>query len=327
MAKKQIRHLREGQTEFQKVFSRLCETRSAWQVWSDFVEMVAISISNAVEIREKVKQEREARYMTIIRTYTKKEQAVFPELVGILVQALQRNPEQDFLGEMFMAMELGNHWKGQFFTPYSLCKAMAAGTVSNAGEKLMVKDWIGIHDPACGAGATLIGARNHLELAGIGGTKAFFVGQDIDRTAAMMCYIQLSLLGCAGYVVVGDTLNHPVQGPLLWPTPTEYQDIWFLPLTFLEPAWVLRLSRTWRGLDTEAEADCDEPVTAASPEDEICDEPVTEEPPALMVPVPGEKGTLKVIEDPPSPVEPEPAPEPEQNVSFMDTESGQLTLF
>lgn len=305
MAKKQIRHLREGQTEFQKVFSRLCETINAWQVWSDFVEMVAISISNAVEIREQVKQEREARYMTIIGTYSKKDQAVFPELVGILVQALQRNPEQDFLGEMFMAMELGNHWKGQFFTPYSLCKTMAAGTVSNAGEKLMVKDWIGIHDPACGAGATLIGARNHLSLAGIGGTKAFFVGQDIDRTAAMMCYIQLSLLGCAGYVVVGDTIAHPIQGPILWPTPTEYQDVWFLPTTFLEPAWVLRLSRTWRGLDTEEEADCHEPVTAAPPEEEICDETVQEcEPP-----------------------EPEPAPEPEQNVSFMDTESGQLTLF
>lgn len=317
MAKKQIRHLREGQTEFQKVFSRLCDSNSAWQVWSDFVEMVAISISNAVEIREQVKLEREARYMTIIGTYSKKEQAVFPELVGILVQALQRNPEQDFLGEMFMAMELGNHWKGQFFTPYSLCKAMAAVTVSNAGEKLMVKDWIGIHDPACGAGATLIGARNHLSLAGIGGTKAFFVGQDIDRTAAMMCYIQLSLLGCAGYVVVGDTLNHPVQGPLLWPTPTEYQDIWFLPTTFLEPAWVLRLSRTWRGLDTEG--DCDEPVTAAPPEDEICDEIVTD----LHEPSHASEETVQECEAP----APEPAPEPEETVTFMDTESGQLTLF
>ena len=254
MAKKQIRHLREGQMEFQKVFSRLCETKSAWQVWSDFVEMTAISISNSVEIREKVKQEREARYMTIIGTYSKKEQAIFPELVGILVQSLQRDQEQDFLGEMFMALELGSHWKGQFFTPYSICKAMANIPVANAGEKLERKGWIGIHDPACGAGATLIGARNALELAGIGGTRAFFVGQDIDRTAAMMCYIQLSLLGCAGYVVVADTLMHPVTGPLLWPNLTEHQDAWFMPLNFLEPAWVLRLSRTWRGLDTEEEA-------------------------------------------------------------------------
>ena len=287
MAKKQIRHLRDGQNEFQKVFSRLCDTNSAWQVWSDFVEMTAISISNAVEIREKVKQEREARYMNIIGTYTKKEQEIFPKLVGILVQSLQRNSEQDFLGEMFMSLELGNHWKGQFFTPYSVCKAMAAINIDDALDKVAQKGYIAINDPACGAGATLIAARNALELAKIGGTQAFFVGQDIDRTAAMMCYVQLSLLGCAGYVVVANTICHPVTGQMLWPNLTEYQDAWFMPLTFLEPEWVLRLSRTWRGLDTDKEP--------------ICDEIVTEP------------------QEPPAPPEPE--------ISFTETEIGQLTLF
>lgn len=255
MAKKQIRNLREGQAEFQKVFSQLCNTKSAWQAWSDFVEMTAISISNTVEIRSKVKEEREARYMTIIGQYSKSEQALFPELVAILAGSLERDSEQDFLGEMFMALELGSHWKGQFFTPYSLCKAMANINMADARSKLEEKGWISINDPACGAGATLIAARNQLELAKIGGTQAFFVGQDIDRTAAMMCYIQLSLLGCAGYVVVADTLIHPVTGPMLWPNFTEHQDAWFMPLNFLEPAWVLRLSRTWRGQDPDEEPD------------------------------------------------------------------------
>ncbi len=243
---KVIRHLREGQIEFQKVFSKLCDTKSAWQVWSDFVEMTAISISNTCEIRTDKKLEREKRYMTIIGSYTATEQAVFPELIAILTASLERNSEQDFLGEMFMALELGSHWKGQFFTPYSVCKAMANITIADAKERLSEQNWIGINDPACGAGATLIGARNALELEGIGGTQAFFVGQDIDRTAAMMCYIQLSLLGCAGYVVIADTLIHPVTGPMLWPNITEHQDIWFMPLNFLEPEWVLRLSRTRR---------------------------------------------------------------------------------
>lgn len=296
MAKKQIRHLREGQNEFQKVFSRLCDTNSAWQVWSDFVEMTAISISNAVEIREKVKQEREARYMNIIGTYTKKEQAIFPELVSILVQSLQRNSEQDFLGEMFMSLELGNHWKGQFFTPYSVCKAMAAINIDDALDKVAQKGYIAINDPACGAGATLIAARNALELAKIGGTQAFFVGQDIDRTAAMMCYVQLSLLGCAGYVVVADTIRYPITGQMLWPNLTEYQDAWFMPLNFLEPEWVLRLSRTWRGL---------EPTPPDAPN---CDEIVTEEEPQQAEP-----------KEPPAPPEPE--------ISFTETEIGQLTLF
>jgi len=212
---KVIRHLREGQTEFQKVFSSLCNSKSAWQVWSDFVEMTAIAISNSCEIRPKVKQDREERYHSIINSYTTEEQKVFPQLISILTMALERNPEQDFLGEMFMAMELGSHWKGQFFTPYSVCKAMAAITIADAKERLSEKNWIGINDPACGAGATLIAARNQLELMRIGSDKAFFVAQDLDRTAGMMCYIQLSLLGCAGYVVIADTICNPVTGPML----------------------------------------------------------------------------------------------------------------
>lgn len=30
------------------------------------------------------------------------------------------------------------------------------------------------------------------------------LAQDIDRTAVMMCYIQMSLLGCPAVVVIGD---------------------------------------------------------------------------------------------------------------------------
>ena len=322
---KVIRHLREGQAEFQKVFARLCNTKSAWQAWSDFVELTAISISNTTEIRYKVKQEREERYMNIIGQYTKSEQAVFPELVGILVQSLQRNSEQDFLGEMFMALELGSHWKGQFFTPYSLCKFMSAINTQDAKDKIGEKGYVTINDPACGAGATLIGTRNHLELAGFGSTQAFFVGQDIDRTAAMMCYIQLSLLGCAGYVVIADTLIHPVTGPMLWPNLTEHQDAWFMPMNFLEPAWVLRLSRTWRGLDTEGKPNQQENATVNPPEEQNCDENVTATQGVAenTTPTPKEPETEIAAE----PTETAAEKQQETELTLMDTESGQLTLF
>lgn len=295
---KLIRGLREGQMEFQKVFSRLCNSQSSWQAWSDFVEMTAISISNCCEIRDKVRRDRERRYMDIIGQYCKAEQEIFPELVGILVSSLQRNQEQDFLGEMFMALELGNHWKGQFFTPYSICKAMASVTTQDAVDRMGEKGYVAVNDPACGAGATLIATRNALELAQIGSNQTFFIGQDIDRTAAMMCYIQLSLLGCAGYVVIADTIAHPVTGPMLWPTLTEYQDAWFMPITFLDPAWVLRLSRTWRGLDTERN---------------ISRQPPPNEPP-------------QAVTSQPSPPEPE-ITSSEPVLSLMETDAGQLALF
>ena len=298
-----VRHLRDSQMEFQKVFSKLCNTKSSWQAWYDFVEMTAIAISNRFEIRVDVKQDREKRYHDIIGQYSKSEQAVFPELVGILVMALEREPEQDFLGEMFMALELGSHWKGQFFTPYSVCKAMAKINVQDARDKIGMKGYVSVNDPACGAGATLIAARNALELDGIGGTQAFFVGQDLDRTAAMMCYIQLSLLGCAGYVVIADTLIHPVTGPMLWPNLTEHQDAWFMPLNFIDPVWALRWSRTlWRGVDYEDEAD------ASCHETETTEQVIEEKEPPQ-----------EAVQEPPAP----PVPE----FPLMENEIGQLTLF
>ncbi len=301
---KVVRHLREGQAEFQKVFAKLCNTKSAWQAWSDFVEMTAISISNSCEIRSKVKQEREERYMSIIGQYSKGEQALFPELLGILVASLERDSEQDFLGEMFMALELGSHWHGQFFTPYNVCKMMAKVNTADAKDRLATKGWIGVHDPACGAGATLIGARNALELDGIGGTQAFFVGQDIDRTAAMMCYIQLSLLGCAGYVVIADTLIHPVTGPMLWPNLTEYQDAWFMPLNFLEPAWVMRLSQTWRGIDVENETNWRKKLADSQKDAKKVQKKVAAKPPETVA----EKQQMSPL-------------------PIKDADDGQLTLF
>ena len=52
-----------------------------------------------------------------------------------------------------------------------------------------------MNDSACGAGAMLIAFANAAKQYGINYQKqVLFVAQDIDHTAAMMCYIQLSLL-------------------------------------------------------------------------------------------------------------------------------------
>jgi len=265
------------------------------------VEMTAIAIANSVEVRAKVRQDREARYMSIIGDYTKSQQQVFPELVSILVASLERNSEQDFLGEMFMALELGNHWKGQFFTPYSVCQMMAKITVQDAADKIMAKGYVTVNDPACGAGATLIAARNALELMHIGSSQVWFVGQDIDRLAGMMCYIQLSLLGCAGYVVIADTICNPLTGPVLWPNLKPDQEAWFMPMNFIDPAWVCRQFRR----------DEDQP-------------PVS---PTESAPVPAEQ---KKEETPSLPkAEPQEAQAATQEPMFSITESdsGQLTLF
>lgn len=244
---KVVRHLRDSQTEFVKILSQASQSHSTWEVWADFVKMSAIAISNAVD-RSEVAERREKEYLRIIGKYKKPEQEVFPKLLGATVEALEENPEQDFLGELFMGLDLGNHWKGQFFTPYNICKMMAEMIVGNAEAEIERKGWIGIEDCCCGGGAMLIGARNALAKKKIDWTnQALFVAQDIDETAAMMCYIQLSLLGCSGYVAVGNSLTNPVTGPSpLFPIARDGLDIWYTPTFYLD-TWQCR--RIWNSMD------------------------------------------------------------------------------
>ena len=62
------------------------------------------------------------------------------------------------------------------------------------------------------------------------------VAQDIDETVALMCYIQLSLLGVAGYVKVGNSLTEPMTDndnkENYWFTPMYYSNVWVLRRIF-----------------------------------------------------------------------------------------------
>lgn len=205
--------------------------------------MSATAISNAFDQQGASHDAREQEYMRTIRRYTNAEQQIFPKLLAITVEALEAEPDQDFLGELFMGLNLGNHWKGQFFTPYDICRMMAEIQLCGIEAQFEEKGWVGIHDPCCGAGALLIAVRNIMVREKLGPTSALYVAQDIDRTAALMCYIQLSLLGCAGYVVVADAFRYPLAGygksPLLI-SPTPEQEVWLMPALYDE-IWCARM--------------------------------------------------------------------------------------
>lgn len=240
---KAVRFLKQSQTEFSKRFEMLCRTKGSWEAWADFVTMSAITISNSLDREGETHDQREQEYLRIINRYSKPEQAIFPELFALMVKALDDDPEQDFLGDMFMSLNLGNHWKGQFFTPYNVCRMMAEMQIDGIESLVERQGWVSINDSCCGAGALLIAARNAMARRKIGYTGALYVAQDIDRTAALMCYIQLSLLGCAGYVVVADSLLYPAVGPGGSPlliSPTPEQEIWLMPALYDE-TWRMRI--------------------------------------------------------------------------------------
>ena len=203
---------------FAQVFRSLA--RNQWSAWCDFVELFAISLANATENDPKARSRREARYAAIAEAYTESELAKIKTLCGITVEALEGNPQQDFLGGLYMGLDFGSSRHGQFFTPWDISYMMACITMGKS--TIPESGYLSVCDPACGAGGMLIAAaaayqngepapRNYQ-------TDIMFAAQDVDRVVVMMCYIQLSLLGCAGYVIVGDSLRDPPCGNALFPS-------------------------------------------------------------------------------------------------------------
>ena len=148
------------------------------------------------------------------------------QMLSFVVMALEENPEQDFLGEMFSGLNLHNEWRGQFFTPYHIGSFMAAINLESAMEELKQKEYITVNDCCCGAGCLLIAFANEARKAKIDfQNRVVFVAQDLDFIAAMMCYIQLSLLGCKAIVKVGNSLADPFV-----PADLEGSNVWYSPM-------------------------------------------------------------------------------------------------
>lgn len=240
MAKK-IKESAINKTEklFLEKFENLCSSRSSWEVWADFITATACAIANAgTDRNSEIFQKREEEYEQCVQRLGSAETAA--EMFAMVTMALEENPEQDFLGGLFMRLNLGNHWKGQFFTPYCVCKTMAAISSIELEEQIESKGWVSVNDCACGAGATLIAMANTLREHEVNyQNHALFIAQDVDRIAGLMCYIQLSLLGCPGYIVIANTLTNPVVGSVLRPIQKENQEFWFTPM-YLSDVWHYR---------------------------------------------------------------------------------------
>lgn len=213
-------------------FKKFAHAHNPWTIWSDFINMTACVFSNVM--RHAVWQEREDEYLQIMNKYKPEEQKIFPKLVADLVNALEANPCQDFLGDLYMRMEFGDDWRAQVFTPWHIAEMMARITMGDNCQKAVEKrGYLSICDPCCGSGVMLLAAAQVLKQQGINYQQSvIFVGQDIDPLVAKMCYIQMSLMGLPGYAAVGNSLTEPITSKGIYPIyPTER--LYFTPLFYL----------------------------------------------------------------------------------------------
>ncbi len=102
---------------------------------------------------------------------------------------------------------------------------MAQLQLGNVEEQFRDKPFITLSEPACGAGCITLAFASVLREAGFPPHRRMWVSAtDIDPLAAAMAYIQLSLCGVAGEVVIGNALCDERRRVLY--TPMHYLGNW-----------------------------------------------------------------------------------------------------
>lgn len=227
--------------EILKIFESLRYKRDLWSLYSDFLEMMAIAISNSCErLANPIRfEEREKRYLSLAKSYDKEELLKMSEVFNLFVRLQDYNLEstgaKDILGGLLMKLGLGNKWAGQIFTPDNMAKLLARITCSEEDLKKQIEDkgFVYASDSAVGGGVTMIGLVNTMLEAGFNPQRYLFVEcGDLDKRACFMTYIQLATLGIPAIVKNQDTLLNKVFD--IWFTPAFYIDGWWFRLKNLE---------------------------------------------------------------------------------------------
>ena len=235
-----------------KMIERLAYKYGLHDVFADFVEMSALAISNAVDKRQF--DGREARYMQIVKRYTKDEVQQFPRMLGALVDELETQG-WDVLGRAFGELEVHNKWRGQFFTPYEVCRLMASVNIDAAHMDALIaqRGFVTLNEPTVGAGAMVLAFADRMRNAGYNPqTQLHVTAQDIDPRAVHMAYIQLSLMHIPAVVVLGNTLK------------VEQREVWYTPAHIMG-GWSWKLQRTEQPAPVSVPAPVPAPIPPAQP--------------------------------------------------------------
>ena len=192
----------------------------ARDTFKDFVIMFAIAIKNKFNYEQMDEDE----YLRIVKRYNKKELDIFTKLAAEMIQEkLREDKIEDILGEIFMTINANSKRNGQFFTPIHIAELMSKIALNK--ENFHNKNFITSTDSSCGSGVMLLAMANCLDKQGFDYRSRFFAEcRDIDFLCFCMTYIQLSLSGIPGRVILGDTLQDEKRK--IFYTPQYYLGNW-----------------------------------------------------------------------------------------------------
>lgn len=205
----------EQRAAFQTQLQGLAPHMHRYDVFRDFIIMAACSLHNAVQKDDG----REAEYMEIIGRYGPEDRQTFPKLMALLVAMLDPEP-RDILGPLYMELEVASRDQGQFFTPPEVSNLMAEMTWSD--QQISDRPFVTLQEPACGAGGMVLAfVKSMIDRGHDPSRKLWTQCIDVDRLAALMAYVQLSLWHVPGEILVGNTLS--------W----EHRERWLTPAHML----------------------------------------------------------------------------------------------
>lgn len=177
------------QRRFESALLEVSRTHNIWTVFNDFLDYSMlmmrwwdIKASDFIDIEKKYPGKHHAQLFT--EAYFAMADIADGDGTGF----------KDPFGDFFME-HLGNNYKGQFFTPESICEMIAKMQI---GTEL--PDKATVADPCCGSGRLLLAAAKI-------NRKALFYGMDIDLTCCKMTVINFILNTLAGEVTWMNTIT------------------------------------------------------------------------------------------------------------------------
>jgi type I restriction-modification system DNA methylase subunit len=143
---------------------QLAYSQHLFTVFRHFVALSAIALSNVADPINKAA--REVQYLAIVKQYKPEQFQQFPPMLGMLALCLEHE-HTDVLGRLYHRLEIHNEQSGQFFTPYSVCVAMAKMLVHDAKHLVEEQEFIRAQEPCVGSGAMVIALAQALREEGI----------------------------------------------------------------------------------------------------------------------------------------------------------------
>ena len=199
--------------EFNRLLHEVDTSKSVSEVFNDFLTLSIYSIAQPF-YRSQIIEE---KYLNTAKKYSRKQLDYFAAMNAYTLISLDMGMK-DFLGEMFNLNDFGKHRKGQFFTPYHVSKLMGRLQCINLKVDIENKDFITMCEPCCGSGGMIIAFADCMKEEGINFQKKLYVeAMDIDEICYKMAYLQLSLLGIAAKVQLGNSLTLEVKETLYTP--------------------------------------------------------------------------------------------------------------